>query len=55
MRALTAYDTYENHICYAALILARIQFSYPSTKPFVVGTQNNRLIETVVLSTHNIC
>ena len=31
------------------------QFSYFSTKPCVVGTQNNRLNETVLLSTQNIC
>ena len=30
-------------------------FSYYSTKIYVVGTQKNRLIETVLLSTLNIC
>ena len=30
-------------------------FLYPSIKTFVLGTQKNRLIETVLLSTHNIC
>ena len=30
-------------------------FSYFSTKTFVVGTQKNRLNETVLLSTQNIC
>ena len=29
--------------------------SYPSVKTFVLGAQKNRLIETVLLSTHNIC
>ena len=29
--------------------------SYFSTKTYVVGTQNNRLNETVILSTQNIC
>ena len=29
--------------------------SYFSTKTYVVGTQNNRLNETVLLSTQNIC
>ena len=31
------------------------QFSYFSTKTYVVGTQKNRLNETVLLSTQNIC
>ena len=31
------------------------QFSYFSTKIYVVGTQKNRLNETVPLSTQNIC
>ena len=30
-------------------------FSYPSILTCVVGAQKNRLIETVLLSTHNIC
>ena len=30
-------------------------FSYLSTKTYVVGTQKNRLNETVLLSTQNIC
>ena len=30
-------------------------FSYPSVLTCVLGTQKNRLIETVLLSTHNIC
>ena len=30
-------------------------FSYFSTKTYVVGTQKNRLNETILLSTHNIC
>ena len=30
-------------------------FSYPSILTFVLGAQKNRLIETVLLSTHNIC
>ena len=29
-------------------------FSYSSTKTYVMGTQKNRLNETVLLSTHNI-
>ena len=31
------------------------KFSYFSTKTYVVGTQKNRLNETVLLSTQNIC
>ena len=30
-------------------------FSYPSILTFVLGAQKNRLIERVLLSTHNIC
>ena len=30
-------------------------FSYPSFVTYVLGAQKNRLIETVLLSTHNIC
>ena len=30
-------------------------FPYPSIKSHVLGAQKNRLIETVLLSTHNIC
>ena len=29
-------------------------FSYPSMLTFVLGAQKNRLIETILLSTHNI-
>ena len=30
-------------------------FSYPSVSAFDLGDQKNRLVETVLLSTHNIC
>ena len=30
-------------------------FSYPSVLTYVLGAQKNRLIETVLLSTQNIC
>ena len=30
-------------------------FSYSSVLTFVLGAQKNRLIETVLLSTHKIC
>ena len=30
-------------------------YSYPSVLTYVLGAQKNRLIETVLLSTHNIC
>ena len=30
-------------------------FSYPSFLAYVLGAQKNRLIETVLLGTHNIC
>ena len=38
-----------------ARTLVEKQFSYFSTKTYVVGTQKNRLSETVLLSTQNIC
>ena len=31
------------------------KYFYFSTKTYVVGTQKNRLNETVLLSTHNLC
>ena len=30
-------------------------FSYPAIEKYVLGAQKNRLIETVLLSTHNMC
>ena len=33
----------------------KIYLSYFSSKTYVVGTQKNRLNETVLLSTQNIC
>ena len=30
-------------------------FSYSSVLTYVLGSQKNRLLETVLLSTHNIC
>ena len=33
----------------------KITFSYSSTKSYVVGAQKNRLNETVLLSTQNLC
>ena len=44
-------------VCFAYCIQAPTEnyFSYFSTKTYVVGTQNNRLNETVLLSTHNTC
>ena len=32
-----------------------VNISYPSVLPYVMGAQKNRLIKTVLLSTHNIC
>ena len=32
-----------------------VKFFYPSVVTYVLGAQKNRLIETVLLSTHNIC
>ena len=30
-------------------------FSYPSVLTYVLGAKKNHLIETVLLSTHNMC
>ena len=35
--------------------IGKLFFLYLSTKTYVVGTQKNRLNETVLLSTQNIC
>ena len=40
---------------YVKSINEKICFSYFSTKTYVVGTQKNRLNETVLLNTQNIC
>ena len=32
-----------------------VDISYPSVLTYVLGAQKNRHIETVLLSTHNIC
>ena len=32
-----------------------VNISYPSILTYVLGAQKNRLNETVILSTHNIC
>ena len=40
---------------FSAKALNKKTISYFSTKPYVVGTQMNRLNEMVLLSTHNIC
>ena len=37
------------------MCVTKIYFSYFLTKTYVVGTQKNRLNETVHLSTQNIC
>ena len=37
------------------MAIIKDNFRYFSTKTYVVGTQTNRLAETVRLSTHNIC
>ena len=45
----TAFSGSELRVC------DKKYFSYFSTKTYVVGTQKNRLNETVLLSTQNIC
>ena len=42
-------------ISHFILCVKLLIFSYPSVLTFVLGAQKNRLIETVLLSTHNIC
>ena len=37
------------------LSIKLLLFSYPSVLTYVLGAQKNRLTETVLLSTHNIC
>ena len=37
------------------LSLKMLLFSYPSVLTYVVGAQKNHLIETALLSNHNIC
>ena len=39
----------------SAYLLSKFKLSYFSTKTYVVGTQKNGLIETVLLSTQNLC
>ena len=36
-------------------ILSAKMFLYPYVLTYALGAQKNRLIETVLLSTHNIC
>ena len=57
--------TFQNYFClfltkhrfrYTKLFSAKLKiFTYPSILTYVLGAQKNRLIETVLLSTHNIC
>ena len=37
------------------LSVKRFIFSYPYVVTYIVGTQKNRLIEMILLSTQNIC
>ena len=37
------------------LSIKNLVFSYPLVLTYVLGAQKNRLIETVLLSTNNIC
>ena len=46
---------YCSHIVHNEECIAKYILSYFSTKTYVVGTQKNRLNETVLLSTENIC
>ena len=42
-------------ISHFILCLKLLIFSYPYVLTFVLGAQKNRLIETVLSCTHNIC
>ena len=44
-----------NMVLYRSRSTKMFIFSYWSVIAFVLGAQKNRLIETVLLSTHNIC
>ena len=50
-----APDKSDSHTDLQIRVCTEIFFSYFSTKTYVVGTQKNRLIEAVLLSTQNIC
>ena len=39
----------------SARVTGKVHYSYPPALPFVLAAQKNRLNETVLLSTHNIC
>ena len=49
----TAFNMFLQDFSYECL--TENKFSYFSTKTYVVGTQKNRLIETVLLSIQNKC
>ena len=41
---------------YAIFLSVKVKlFAYPSVYTYVLGAQNNRLIEKILLSTYNIC
>ena len=51
---LGLWNSYSVHVRPLVRVCSKKYFSYFSTKTYVVGTQKNRLNETVLLSTHNI-
>ena len=62
MFCTSGYHTFSRksvHFAYVILTLLSsttgLVFSYPSVLSYVLGAQKNRLIETVLLSTQNIC
>ena len=44
-----------DEMAFSYVLVTEKQFSYFSTKTYVVGTQKNYLNETFLLSTQNIC
>ena len=39
----------------SAKVTGKVHYSYPPAYTFVLAAQKNRVSETVLLSTHNIC
>ena len=55
---MSASDTCMRFIQYIeldGLCVKVLMFSYPSALAYVLGAQKKRLIETLLLITHNIC
>ena len=57
----TSYDYYDLNVANVSIIVNKnferkiVNIFLPIRLTYVLGAQKNRLIETVLLSTHNIC